>query len=471
MMPRRRLRRAVAVGLACAAGVGARDARAESDEELMAIIREQQRQIDELSRKVDALDDRSQAGASTEASPPPEAAQKVAEHAPDIEVKWAPGPTFSSRDGSWSAHVLGRLLVDGAGLGDGNGAGAYHDSNATEVRSARIGVEGHFYDAWRYKLEVDFADDNLDLKDAYIDYGGELVKPAHVRVGQYKVFNSLEWPTNRLFLTFMERAAIVDAFGLTRQIGISSGVAGANWGFDAGLFGQNASDQDTNEGYALAARGHYAFLYGSEEGGHVVHLGGSVRYRNFDNDTFDNEIRYSQRPFFHTTNQRSVDTGTIADAEGDVWAGLEFLWIHGPFSLHSEAANTFLQRKHGEDDANNLWGGQLTASYFLTGEHRAYDPKGGVIDRLHVDDPLQAGGVGAWELAARGDYIDLNDQGVRGGKQLSYIAGLNWYANDYIRFLLDGTITQVFDARNSAAAVDGERNWIYGAGLRAQVDW
>jgi phosphate-selective porin OprO and OprP len=462
---RRRLGAAVAIGLVYTAGLGTRDARAESDAELTGIIREQQRQIDELSRKVDAVTDQNQATKETQAAT--EAAQKVA--APDIEVKWAPGPTFSSRDGSWSAHVLGRLLVDGAGLGDGDSA--YQDSNATEVRSARIGVEGHFYDAWKYKVEADFADDDLDLKDAYIEYGGELVKPAHVRVGQYKVFNSLEWPTNRLFLTFMERAAIVDAFGLTRQLGVSSGVSGANWGFDAGLFGQNTSNQQANEGYTLAGRGHYAFAYGPKDGGNVVHLGGSVRYRNFDNDTFNNEIRYSQRPFFHSASRHSVDTGTITDAEGDVWAGLEFLWIHGPFSLHSEAANTFLQRKNGQDDANNLWGGQLTASYFLTGEHRAYDPKGGVIDRLKVGHALQDGGLGAWELAARGDYIDLNDAGIRGGKQLSYVAGVNWYANDYIRVLLDGTITQVFDAENSAAAVDGDRNWIYGVGMRAQVDW
>src|SRR5882724_463752 len=386
---RRRLRAAVAMGLVYTAALGASDASAESDAELMAIIREQQRQIDELSRKVDAVTDQNQAPKETQAATEP--AQKIA--APDIEVKWAPGPTFSSRDGSWSAHVLGRLLVDGAGLGDNDDA--YKNNNATEVRSARIGVEGHFYEAWIYKVEADFADDDLDLKDAYIEYGGELVKPAHVRVGQYKVFNSLEWPTNRLFLTFMERAAIVDAFGLTRQLGVSSGVAGANWGFDAGLFGQNTSNQQANEGYTVAGRGHYAFLYGPKDSGNVVHLGGSVRYRNFDNGTFNSEVRYSQRPFFHSASRHSVDTGTIADAEGDVWAGLEFLWIHGPFSLHSEAANTFLQRNNGQDDANNLWGGQLTASYFLTGEHRAYDAKGGVIDRLKVGHPLQDGGLGA----------------------------------------------------------------------------
>jgi phosphate-selective porin len=75
------------------------------------------------------------------------------------------------------------------------------------------------------------------------------------------------------------------------------------------------------------------------------------------------------------------------------------------------------------------------------------------------------------ELGARADYIDLNDEGVKGGEQISYIGGLNWYPNNFVRFMLDGAVTQVFDARNTAAAVDGSSNLIYGGGIRAQVDW
>ena len=37
--------------------------------------------------------------------------------------------------------------------------------------------------------------------------------------------------------------------------------------------------------------------------------------------------------------------------------------------------------------------------------------------------------------------------------------------------MLDGAITQVFHAGDSAAAVDGSSNLIYGAGRRAQVGW
>jgi phosphate-selective porin len=153
--------------------------------------------------------------------------QNVEREEPDIKVKWSPGPTFSSKDGSWSVHVFGRLQVDGGALGDDDDF--YKNDNATELRAARLGVEGNFLQGWKYKLETDFGLGEVDVKDAYIEYDGEFVEPAYVRIGQYKVPNSLEWLTNRLFITFMERAAIVDSFGLTRQIGLGSGVSGKNW--------------------------------------------------------------------------------------------------------------------------------------------------------------------------------------------------------------------------------------------------
>ena len=174
----------VAAAVLSTACLGARDVRAQSNEELMAIIREQQRQIDELSRKVDALTGQTQA-AEEKAEAATETAQKVEETAPDIRVKWAPGPTFSSKDGSWSVHVRGRLFVDGGALGDDDDL--YKNDNGVELRAARLGIEGDFYEGWSYKFETDFGLGDVDVKDAYIEYDGELVDPAYVRVGQYKV--------------------------------------------------------------------------------------------------------------------------------------------------------------------------------------------------------------------------------------------------------------------------------------------
>ena len=369
----------------------------------MDIIRQQQRQIEELSRKVDALQGQAQQ-ATEKADAAAETVQKVEEEAPDLKVKWAPGPTFSSKDGSWSVHVLGRLLVDGGALGDDDDF--YKDDNATELRSARLGIEGNFYKGWKYKFETDFANNEVDVKDAYIEYSGEFVEPAYVRVGQYKTPNSLEELTSRRFITFMERSAIVDAFELDYQIGLGSGVSGENWGVGAAACSARtqAIVQD-NEGYALAARGHYAFFPDPEDSGETAARWSTWAPRRAiaTSTTTPSTARSSiaQRPFFHFTGTRSVDTGTIEDAEGDVWVGPEFAWVNGPFSLQSEFANTFLQRKHGEDDANNLWGGYLSASYFLTGEHRNYDPKGACSTGSRSSDRCRTAAPGAGGGRAR----------------------------------------------------------------------
>jgi phosphate-selective porin OprO/OprP len=460
-----------------AAFLAARGVRAQSNEELMRIIREQQRQIDELSRKVDALTGRTTT-AEEEAGRAAAQAEAAVEPTPRADeasgpiFSWGPSPTIMSRDGNWSVHLRGRLFVDGGYLDDQDGF--YRNDNATEARAARLGVEGKVWKDFGYRFEVDFADDGTEIDDAYIEYDGEAIAPArYIRVGQYKTPNSLEELTSNRFITFMERAAITDAFELDRRIGVGGGAGGDAWGVDAGLFGQNIDQQSDNEGYALAGRGHYGFNLGAPDRPSWLHLGSSVRYRDLKNASDGDSVRYRQRPFFHFTGTQSVDTGVLADADNDVWLGGELAFVSGRFSAQSEVSNTWLQRGGGNDDATGLWGGYLSGSWFLTDDTRPYDAEDGVFDRVKVSDPVHDGGIGAWQLGARFDFVDLNDGSadVRGGEQYSTILGVNWYFNDYIRMMLDGAWTRVFNARDSEAAVDGSSNNIFGVGARAQVDW
>jgi Skp family chaperone for outer membrane proteins len=65
---------------------------AQSNAELMNIIRQQQRQIEELSRKVDALQSQVQQ-ATEEADAAAITARQTEQDAPDMSVEWGPGPT------------------------------------------------------------------------------------------------------------------------------------------------------------------------------------------------------------------------------------------------------------------------------------------------------------------------------------------------------------------------------------------
>ena len=99
-------------------------------------------------------------------------------------------------------------------------------------------------------------------------------------------------------------------------------------------------------------------------------------------------------------------------------------------------------------------GGYVYVSLFLTGEHRGYDLTKGAADGVHVLRPfgvhgtwgnISWGGIGAWELAVRWGYLNLDDpaappaaNGTRpGGIVEGFTIGLNWYLNDHSRFMLN----------------------------------
>ncbi|MCY2964262.1 MAG: porin, partial [Planctomycetota bacterium] len=87
--------------------------------------------------------------------------------------------------------------------------------------------------------------------------------------------------------------------------------------------------------------------------------------------------------------------------------------------------------------------------YFLTGEHRPYLKKAGAIDRVKPFRNVKffdndGTGWGAWEIAARYSYIDLNSRDIDGGRLNDLTLGLNWYLNpnakvqfNWIRAFLD----------------------------------
>ena len=70
----------------------------------------------------------------------------------------------------------------------------------------------------------------------------------------------------------------------------------------------------------------------------------------------------------------------------------------------------------------------------LTGEHRPYHRKTGVLGRVVPDEDFGEYGCGAWEVAGRWSMLDLNDSDVRGGRLNNATLGLNWYLNKFTKF-------------------------------------
>ena len=95
--------------------------------------------------------------------------------------------------------------------------------------------------------------------------------------------------------------------------------------------------------------------------------------------------------------------------------------------------------------------------------------RNGTYDRIRPTNPVGKGGIGAIQLNARYDYLDLTDGAIVGGRQ--QVAGLSavWIPTDYIRFLVNYGHLWIDDAAVPAA---GDPDYqVDSFGVRAQVDF
>jgi len=377
----------------------------------------------------------------------------------DVKVKWEPAPKISSADGRFEMNMRGRLLIDAGWISDDDDSS---NIDSTEFRAARLGIEGKAWNNIKYKFEADFADNEVSITDALIGYDLGL---ATVSVGQFKTFNSLEEQTSSRYISFLERGGITDAFSLSRQLGIGVNAGGENWSAAFGVFKGDADGGNGDRGETYAGRVTFAPKIGDAG---VVHVGAHIRHQKQGSD--DGLLRYRQRPHHHL-GDRFIDTGSFADS--DTLYGVELAGVFGPFSAQGEymvlKADRTIPVAGFKDPTFKGWYADLT--YVITGESRNYDAEDGAFGRLKVADPVTDGGMGAWQVGIRYDYVDLTDEDIFGGVQDTWIFGVNWHLNNYSRIMFNYSMSDVkkaFDVSRNGA--DG-KNDIDAFGLRFQVDW
>ena len=119
--------------------------------------------------------------------------------------------------------------------------------------------------------------------------------------------------------------------------------------------------------------------------------------------------------------------------------------VLGPVHASFEWKQIFADRNDGKD-----WqgmGAYVQSGIFLTGETRPYNTKNGIFGRVSPLKPFNpaTGDCGAWELAARFSYLDLNDSGMKGGRERNVTAGLNWYLYSNLRLMFNYVFADVED--------------------------
>jgi phosphate-selective porin OprO/OprP len=244
---------------------------------------------------------------------------------------------------------------------------------------------------------------------------------------------------------------------------------------------------------------------------HLLHLGASYTWRAAENPQGlpglgtigPPTVRFRARPELRDAiggfgdnvslpgnSGRLVDTGpTIARAASVV--GTELWYIRGPFSVMAEWAFAAMEdasvpvrrgtRTVNVNEDRNFNGGYVTVSYFLTGETRTYDRTFGREGTFYVERPFTNAfaksdedgswlfGWGAWEIAARYSYINLNDGPINGGIFSGWTVGVNWYLNSNLKVQFEYMQNERFDKLSGANGnISGN---VQGFGTRMQFQF
>lgn len=395
-------------------------------------------------------------------------------------------PWLESNDGSFRAHVGGRVQLDGiwteapdnVKFGKG-GIGPFQD--AINFRRARLEMDGWMYEYFDWWAEFDFVNSaNIDPTTAASEsnvintpvptelWGSINFLPwlGTFRFGNQKNPIGLEHLISSRFLDFLERAPYFDTY-FNRNNGMQPGLQLINWTADErftyqyGIYKNNQNIFGWNTGpgeYEFNARATWLPWY-QYEGRYMMHLGFGVQYDEPDNGDAVLRYRWSLRngpPTLHST----VALASIFGHHQTLFQP-EFFMNLGSLSIMSEYTFNYLdqisQFQTQTQGTVTVPGGRksyisqawyIQAMYFLTGEYRPYYRTGihhsGASPTRVI--PIRnffwlPGGHGcpnpfsggAWQVGARYAWSKLTDNGIYGGDVNEFTLGLNWFLNPNLK--------------------------------------
>jgi phosphate-selective porin OprO/OprP len=393
--------------------------------------------------------------------------------------------------------------------------------NGSDFRRTRLSANGSLTENMNYFVQMDFS---FPGRPTFTDVWMEVTQLpllGYVRAGQWKMPFSLEVVSSFRYTTFPERSVLFQAFDPFRHIGIGFYNYTEDEMMTWAAAAYRAGQDQFGDALSYGNTGNYAgvgritrLLWYEDEGSRYLHVGGGYNYTapqatvvtgattGLRQANFGTVPEYfigqntittlGQAGISQPLNQidgtpRFVSTGNQAVNHYNL-GGLELLWVEGPLSLQTEGmllnASRYTNGPAG-GKGMNFGGGYITVGYFLTGEHRPYIKKSGAIDRIKVLHPFTRSnldngcddccGIGAWELAARWSYIDLNSPNLvnttapgtpvaGAGRLYDFTAGLNWYLNSYAKVQFNYIRADLDNAALGKSLAN-----IYG--LRAQFDF
>ena len=323
--------------------------------------------------------------------------------------------------------------------------------DGSDFRRVRFGAVGNVTEDVSYQVEFDFAQSQPRFADLWMDFDthGDL---GHLRIGRFRQPFGMTAMTGIRELPFLERP-LPFALMPFRQTGIMA----YNTDFDEHMtwavsgyrylsdnFGNVYGD---NGGSGTAVRTTFLPYY-FNDGQELIHIGFDYSF----NDPAREIVQYQFQPeFFLGQNPNLgpagldylpivnlppfVNTGPMPTETTNLF-NIEAAGAFGRLYLQSEMTWAVVDRYNGSQET--FPGAYAEARYVLTGEKLPYNKQQGVFGRIVPDDPFRfcAGGLGAWEIAGRWSWIDLNAPNLTGpGRELTDLTfGVNWYVNKFTKF-------------------------------------
>ncbi|MEI8369278.1 MAG: porin [Planctomycetia bacterium] len=359
-------------------------------------------------------------------------------------------------------------------------------SDAVNFRRARLRVDGRRGDQFDWAAEYDFANqinanNQIDplwpslgpypaLTDLWLRMSDVPLLGA-VRVGNQKDPFGYEHLSSCRYLDFMERSFCQDAFvgpfndGFVPGISARNGTADGLLGWEAGEFVNTAAPfgfSDFAGGSMTSGRAVWVPTY-EDDGRRLLHIGLAGRTMQPRNGL----VRFRSRGGLWNgppgpDNAIYADSGVLAGSWQNM-LGTELVANAGPWSMQAEYFGSWLydaattdigplstagwQPPPGTPVGTVFYqGGYVETTYFLTGESRTYSLVEHRFDRpqprhLLALSPHRPRGLGAWQAAARYNYLCLNDGQVNGGLLNGMTLGLNWLLTPNARIVFNYDLT------------------------------
>jgi len=197
--------------------------------------------------------------------------------------------------------------------------------------------------------------------------------------------------------------------------------------WNAGAYTDWLSESQSFSTYKWQVAARFAFLpiYSPKENT-LLHIGTSIRY----GEVKDGEMRLRSRPEANTAPY-FIDT-TDFPSDHSTHIGYEVYYTHHSLMLGSEY---YVHNFHSpEMDNPQFHGGDVVASYILTGESRPYSTVSGIYSFVPISKSVFKGGPGAIEVLLRYSKLDLNGGLVTGGKFWRLTPMVNWYLSPILRW-------------------------------------